>query len=160
MSEFDQILDAPEDMSVPTEYGGFLLRFVAYIIDAIVMAIPIMAWGYATMGQSLMAADPMMAEEPPLAGMGLYMAGAIIIPWLYYAFMESGKNQATLGKMALSLKVVDVNGGPISFLKATGRHFGKIVSGLTLLIGYIMAAFTEKKQALHDMMAGCLVVKK
>ena len=58
------------------------------------------------------------------------------------------------------VSVTDANGNPISFGRATGRHFGKIISALTLLIGYIMAGFTEKKQALHDMIAGCLVVKR
>jgi uncharacterized RDD family membrane protein YckC len=59
----------------------------------------------------------------------------------------------------MNLKVTDMNGNKIGFGKASGRHFGKILSGMILSIGYIMAAFTEKKQALHDKMAGCLVVK-
>ena len=62
--------------------------------------------------------------------------------------------------MALGIIVTDLNGNPISFGKANGRYWGKIISTLILLIGYIMAAFTEKKQALHDMMAGTLVIKK
>jgi uncharacterized RDD family membrane protein YckC len=62
--------------------------------------------------------------------------------------------------MALGIKVTDLSGERIGFGKATGRYFGKIISGLILLIGYIMVAFTEKKQGLHDMMAGCLVVSK
>jgi len=80
--------------------------------------------------------------------------------WLYYALMESSKHQATIGKLALGLKVTDMNGQRISFARATGRYFGKIISGMILLIGYIMAGFTEKKQALHDIMANCLVVKR
>ena len=85
---------------------------------------------------------------------------AIIIPWLYYAFMESGDNQAALGKMALCLKVTDLESQRISFSTATGRYFGKIISALILLIGYFMAGFREKKQALHDIMAGTLVLSK
>lgn len=84
----------------------------------------------------------------------------LVIAWLYEAFMTSSAKQATLGKMALGIKVTDLEGRQISFGRATGRHFGKMVSGLLLSIGYIMAAFTERKQALHDQMAGCLVVKK
>lgn len=84
----------------------------------------------------------------------------MVIAWLYSAVMESSPAQATLGKMAMGIKVTDLDGRPISFGRATGRHFGKIISGLLLLIGYIMAAFTERKQALHDIMAGCLVVRK
>ena len=84
----------------------------------------------------------------------------LAIQWLYFALMESSKNQATLGKMALGLRVTDLNGNRISFGKATGRYFGKILSSMTLLIGYIMAAFTAKKQALHDFVAGTLVLSK
>lgn len=83
---------------------------------------------------------------------------SIFIQWLYYALMESSVKQATLGKMALGIKVVDYSGNRISFGKASGRYFGKILSGMIMGIGYIMAGFTEKKQALHDMLAGCLVV--
>ena len=72
--------------------------------------------------------------------------------------MESSSKQGTVGKMILNLRVVDMLGNRISFGRATGRFFGKILSGLILNIGYIMAAFTEKKQALHDMLAGCLVI--
>jgi uncharacterized RDD family membrane protein YckC len=77
--------------------------------------------------------------------------------WIYEAAMESSSKQATLGKMALGLKVTDLEGRRISFARATGRHFSKIISGCILLIGYIMAGFTQRKQALHDMIAGTLV---
>jgi uncharacterized RDD family membrane protein YckC len=73
--------------------------------------------------------------------------------------MESSARGATLGKMALGLRVVDLNGDRIGFGRATGRYFGKIVSGLILGIGYFMAAFTQQKQALHDIMAGCLIIR-
>lgn len=79
---------------------------------------------------------------------------------LYYALMESSEKQATVGKLAMGIKVTDMQGNRLSFGQATGRHFAKIISGLTLLIGYIMAGFTEKKQALHDIIVNCLVVKK
>jgi uncharacterized RDD family membrane protein YckC len=59
--------------------------------------------------------------------------------------------------MALSMKVTDLQGNRISFARATGRHFAKYISAMILLIGYIMAGFTERKQALHDMIAGTLV---
>lgn len=89
--------------------------------------------------------------------------GAIItlgIPWLYYALMESSVKQATLGKMALGIVVTDLAGNRISFGRATGRYWAKLISALTLLAGFVMAGFTAKKQALHDMIAGCLVVTK
>jgi len=59
--------------------------------------------------------------------------------------------------MALSMKVTDLQGNRISFARATGRHFAKYISAMILLIGYIMAGFTERKQALHDMITGTLV---
>jgi uncharacterized RDD family membrane protein YckC len=74
--------------------------------------------------------------------------------------MESSYLQATLGKMAIGIVVTDLEGKRISFARATGRHFAKIISGFILFIGYIMAGFTQKKQALHDLIADCLVVKK
>jgi len=85
---------------------------------------------------------------------------SIILPWLYYALMESSSLQGTLGKLAMASIVTDLDGDRVSFLRATGRYFGKIVSHITLLIGFLMAAFTERKQALHDLMAGCLVIQK
>ena len=84
---------------------------------------------------------------------------ATAINWLYYALMESSKYQATLGKMAVGARVTDLEGNRISFARATGRYFAKIISGMILMIGYIMAGFTEKKQALHDMIANTLVIK-
>jgi uncharacterized RDD family membrane protein YckC len=75
--------------------------------------------------------------------------------------MESSVRQATFGKSVMSLRVTDDGGQRISFGRATGRFFAKIVSGMVpLLIGYIMAAFTEKKQALHDLIAGTLVLRQ
>jgi len=101
-----------------------------------------------------------------LSGGGIEQAEAtgwiigVIINWLYWAVMESSSKQATLGKMALGIIVTDYEGKGISFGRATGRQFARIISALILLIGYIMAGFTEKKQALHDMIAECLVVVK
>jgi uncharacterized RDD family membrane protein YckC len=78
--------------------------------------------------------------------------------WVYFAFMESSSKQGTLGKMVLGLKVVDTNYQRISLGRATGRWAGKLISGMILAIGYIMAGFTERKQALHDMIAGTYVI--
>lgn len=154
----NQILDAPSVQSQPTEYAGFWLRFVALIIDGIVMAIPQYALMFAMIGSFSVQPEDAADMLPVLM---IYYVLIIVMQWLYYALMESSKNQATLGKMALGIKVTDLDyGGPISFGQATGRYFGKLVSGLILAIGYIMAGFTERKQALHDMMAGTLVVKK
>ncbi len=83
-----------------------------------------------------------------------------VIGWLYYALMESSEKQATLGKMVMSLRVTDKNGQRLSFGHATGRYFSKIITGLVPLgIGYILAGITERKQALHDFIAGTLVFR-
>ena len=80
--------------------------------------------------------------------------------WLYEALLVSSSYQATLGKKAVGIVVTDLQGRRISFLRATGRHFGKIVSEMLLLIGYLIQPFTPKRQTLHDIMAGCLVLRK
>ena len=84
----------------------------------------------------------------------------VVIFWLYFSLMESSKIQGTLGKLILRIKVTDLNGERIEFGKATGRHFSRILSGFVLGIGFLMAAFTKQKQALHDILAGSLVVKR
>lgn len=97
-----------------------------------------------------------------LFGVGMIVFGLGIFAgsWLYHTMMESSRHQATLGKMALGIKVTDLNGARISFARANGRFFGKWISSMIMNIGYLMAAFTEKKQALHDILAGCLVISK
>lgn len=84
----------------------------------------------------------------------------IVLLWLYFAIMESSKFQGTVGKIAIGLVVSDLEGNRISFAGATGRCFGKILSSMILMIGYILAGFTQKKQALHDMLDGTLVWRK
>ena len=159
----------PPPMPRPVRYAGFWRRFVAYLIDQIivcVVAFMLFIPGLALLGIGIGAG--MMDESPSAIGfifaaIAAYLAAILIIvvlEWLYYALMESSNKQATLGKMAIGIVVTDLKGGRISFGRATGRYFGKIVSSLILDIGFIMAAFTEKKQALHDMMASCLVVMK
>ena len=83
-----------------------------------------------------------------------------VVGWIYFAAMESSQLQGTLGKMALGIKVSDAAGNRVTFGQATGRWFGKWVSTLILTIGWWMAAFMPKRQALHDMMAGCLVIRR
>jgi uncharacterized RDD family membrane protein YckC len=85
---------------------------------------------------------------------------ALMLSWIYYASMESSTWQATLGKKILGLKVTDLAGNRISFARASGRFFGKILSGMILGIGFLMAGFTARKQTLHDILAGCLVLRQ
>ena len=108
--------------------------------------------------------QPGVAKPIALSTTASAIMATAIVMWvvalLYFAFMESSKTQGSLGKMAMSIKVTDMDGQRVSFGKAFLRNIGKIVSQMILYIGYLMAAFTEKKQALHDIMAGTLVVKK
>jgi len=135
------------------EYAGFWLRFVAAILDAIITGIGGAILGF-IIGFSMAAAGARGEAIQALSNVV-----GIILGWLYAALLESGSAQATIGKMALGLRVTDLAGQRITFGRATGRYFGKIISALCLLIGYIMAGFTERKQALHDIMAGCLVIR-
>jgi len=94
------------------------------------------------------------------ATFGAGVAIAFCGPWLYEAFMLSSEWQATVGKRAMSIVVTGMDGGRISFARATGRHFAKYVSAFIIGIGFFMAAFTARKQALHDMMAETLVINR
>ncbi|MCU0412709.1 MAG: RDD family protein [Bacteroidetes bacterium] len=149
-------------------YAGFWRRFVASIIDGIIIGIAQFVVFLPALAVLGIGVATTAMEEEPSTGVGLILMAvgayffaillSVIMSWLYFALMESSSRGATLGKMALGIRVTDLSGNRISFGKATGRYFGKIVSSMILMIGYLMAAFTEKKQALHDMMAGCLVV--
>jgi uncharacterized RDD family membrane protein YckC len=134
------------ELTVPTReagvvaYAGFWKRFAALIIDSIVVST---ATGILT-----------------AVTFGVAWFSIFFLPWVYEAMMLSSEKQATLGKMVLGIAVTDLNGGRISFGRATGRHFAKWLSALILGIGFLMVAFTEKKQALHDMIADTLVVDR
>ena len=152
-------------------YAGFWLRLVAYLIDGAVLGIPfaavilviLAASGALGALRSMGNVDSGTAAAVGLSAVGIALgaiAFSVVGSWLYYALMESSSWQATLGKRALGLYVSDLDGRRISFGRASGRFFSKIITGLIpLFIGYIMAGFTEKKQALHDMIAGCLVLR-
>jgi uncharacterized RDD family membrane protein YckC len=137
------------------EHPGFWRRVVAHIIDSIVMNIASAMGGF-VVGISMASLGIRDEFALQMTGGGV----GILVSWLYYASMESSASQGTLGKMALGIMVTDLNGERISFGRASGRYFGQIVSALTLGIGFLMCAWTEKKQCLHDMMAGCLLHKK
>ena len=133
------------EQGVAHAYAGFWLRFVAFIIDTIIAGV-VSAVILSVVGD----------------GEGGVVAGTVNLfgNWLYHALMEASRYQGTVGKLVLGLIVTDEQYRPISFWRATGRYFGMIVSAIILGIGYLMAAFTARKQCLHDKMAGTLVVKK
>jgi uncharacterized RDD family membrane protein YckC len=120
-------------------YAGFWRRLGAWFVDFLILVIP-----------------AILLSRIGTAGSLLVFFGE----WVYFAYQESSEAQATIGKRALGIIVTDEAGNRISFGRATGRYFAKIISGLIILIGFIMIAFTRKKQGLHDMIAGTLVVMK
>jgi uncharacterized RDD family membrane protein YckC len=143
-------------------FGSFWERFLAYCIDSLIVTVGsicalftialLIGFSISIMGMDL--------EKMEGFFIGLYYLLAFLSSWLYFTIMESSKLQATLGKKICNLVVTDTSGNRISFAKANARFWSKIISGAIFAIGYIMAAFTEKHQALHDMVAGTLVVKK
>ncbi|MEE9542784.1 MAG: RDD family protein [Thermodesulfobacteriota bacterium] len=131
-------------------YAGFWKRAAAASIDSFLLFV--VGTGLGLLYLMLKGSDEGLEVASNISG--------ILFGWLYFSYMESSEAQATLGKRALGIIVTDINGKRVSFYRATGRHFGKIVSSITLGIGFIMAGFTKKKQALHDKMFDCLVVMK
>lgn len=146
-------------------YAGFWRRFAALLIDCVVLVVCSVPIGLiigiiiGLISINLAKTPEELEQIKPIASALGNTVGATG-QWLYFSLMESSNKQATLGKMAMGIYVTDLNGNRISFGKATGRHLGKVISALTLGIGYLMAGFTDKKQALHDKIAGCLVVRK
>ena len=153
------------------EYAGFWVRFLAFLIDSAVMGI-----GFVLILIPLIfltGLGGIVGEIHPNEDMNdvgifmlfglLFLAATVSLlwTWLYHALMESSEWQATVGKRLLGLVVTDMAGRRLSFGRATGRHFAKIVTNMVpAFIGYIMAGFTERKQALHDMISGCLVLRR
>jgi uncharacterized RDD family membrane protein YckC len=146
---------------VGVRYGGFWIRVAAGFIDWIVIRVVVSPVHLFFGGLGLAGMMGGFHRSWPLAilGGGVTAIAAIFGGWLYEAFMESSSYQATLGKMICGMKVTDLSGNRISFERATGRHFAKYLSGLILCIGYIMVGFTERKQGLHDLLAGTLVFR-
>ena len=137
-------------------YAGFWKRFAAFILDYIIVVVLAMMAG-AVIGLIYGVGAGAPTDD---AASGLGAIAGFLVWWLYYALMESSTTQATLGKMALGIRVVDKQGNGVSFGRATGRNLAKFLSGMILMIGYLMAGFTSQKQALHDIVAGCLVVNR
>jgi uncharacterized RDD family membrane protein YckC len=149
--------------AAPVRYAGFWRRLVAMIIDGLVFS-PLAVVFVVSSGLLgvILHPDDWEGMSGAFFGVGVFaLVFALLVgSWLYHTWMESSRYEATLGKMALGIVVTDLNGGRISFARANGRFFAKSISGMIMNIGYLMAAFTEKKQALHDMLAGTLVVLK
>lgn len=154
-------------------YASFGRRLVAIIIDGIIIGIlqsfvivPVLAVLGLSFVPEMQNVDNM--DETQAFGMAAAIMGAMGSLWIistcisffYFSLLESSKFQGTIGKMAMGVIVTDMEGNRISFGKAALRALGRYVSYMILFIGFLMALFTEKKQALHDMIASTLVIKK
>ena len=155
--------------SKPYVYAGFWRRLVAYILDSLLLSIllsPInlvlMPAGAKNMMETMFTNinhnQMALPDINDLIKMLAISAVTTLIIFFYYASCESSRYQATPGKLALGLKVIDIHGNKLSFWKASGRYVAKFVSALTLFIGYIMAGTTKHQQALHDELTNCLVI--
>jgi len=162
---------APVAAGPRMEYAGFWLRVLAYLVDNVVIAVGLLCvliplfflTGFGAIFSHIHPQED-WGDAGALVIIGFIFLAAmasLVVTWLYHALMESSEWQATVGKRMLGLVVTDMAGQRVSFGRSTGRHFGKIITNMVpAFIGYIMAAFTERKQALHDMIAGCLILKR
>lgn len=143
-------------------YAGFWLRFVAWFLDTLILTGIGMAVGFVVgfvLGMALAAGRGNLSpSDTSLISVVGNLVGAVI-NFVYFTMMERGSKQSTWGKRALGLRVTNDSGGRITYGQAAGRYLGKILSMLILCFGYFMAGWTQRKQALHDMMAGTLVVR-
>ena len=163
--ELEQINTTPHDpaghdedtvVRPPTGYAGFWLRFGAFVIDLIIINIAGVVLGLLI---SIFLFFVGTSQSPPnalLSGIGFVLGW--LLGWLYWAKLESSNKQATFGKQAFGVKVTDLQGNRLSFGHASWRWVAKALSLMTLGVGFFMAAFTQRKQALHDILVGCLVV--
>lgn len=139
---------------VQLRYAGFWRRFFAFVLDFFIVISAL----YAVFEKAGIFPAPPATPE-----FGSFPVSARIMLLLYLVYcvvMEASPLQATLGKRALELAVTDKDGDRPSIARAIGRNLGKVLSEIILFIGFIMAGFTAKKQALHDMLAGCLVIRR
>ncbi|OMP67177.1 hypothetical protein BTO28_08560 [Domibacillus epiphyticus] len=147
-------------------YAGFWIRFVAALIDSIIISIPVfilaaigLVLGFSfMMDPYMMSYDEAMFLSESFEGI-FYLIGAFI-GLFYFAGMHASKWQATFGKRIVGIKVMDLSGRRISFFRGVWRYISTFFSGIILYMGYIMAGFSSKKQSLHDKMAGTIVVKR
>lgn len=147
-------------------YAGFWRRLAALFIDS--MLVGVVYYAVIIVGMLVVGIGGMAAFEgtdaPGMGAIGgllavMYLAYPIISA-LYYVGMESSGTQATLGKMAVGIKVTDADGRRLGRGRALGRWASHLLCYLTIYIGYIMAGFTERKRGLHDMVASTLVVDR
>lgn len=127
-------------------YGGFWIRFLAYFVDGLILFV-----GCVIVGVAAAFAGDAFALLATL----VFLFG----PILYFVALQASPRQATYGKALVGLKVADNDGNRISFVRSLGRELAKIISAIPLMVGFLLAAFTARKQALHDMVASTAVLR-
>ena len=154
-----QMLQQGVAQTANMRYAGFWIRFVAKFIDGILLVLLLMP--ISMLFTSAIKIDPRnpQAMSSAMGTIGLMYLIQIIIPAVFTCFFL-GRFQATPGKMALGLIVVTPERGRISYMRALGRHFAEWISYLIMGVGYIMAAFSNEKCALHDRICSTRVVYK
>ncbi|MGD0278118.1 MAG: RDD family protein [Smithella sp.] len=152
---FFQRLKEGVALPIGFNYAGFWKRGGAVFIDGIILLIINLSMLLA-FGLKLFVTKPAAAEMPLRNTLTIVQ---YIISFGYEVFFI-GKYGATLGKMALKIKVINADGSKVGYLKAAGRYFAKILSGIILAIGYFMAAFDDEKRALHDRICNTRVILK
>ncbi len=146
-------------------FAGFWIRVLATLIDGVAMSIVLIPLYLIFAAPLIMqivrqAGNPNPEISPAVLAPLLTLMPIIwVLNWLYEALLTSSRWQGTLGKKLLNLRVTDLAGDPVSFGRATARYFGKILSGMAMNIGFIMVAFTERKQGLHDLLASTQVLR-
>lgn len=154
----------PGGAIAPGPYGGFWIRFVAYMIDGFVLSLAAVVLVAVFAVFAVLTGLEFDSEDPSPAiiiATILLILALIVINWLYEALMTSSPRGATLGKMAIGVRIVRADGAQLSFGRATARHFLKVMITplVPFAIGYLMAGFTARKRALHDVLADTLVLK-
>ena len=141
---------------IKQSYGGFWKRVIAYLIDAFIIAFPV------TMVFGTVIPEVLKTENIEVTSVTVTMPQVImlVVSWVYFAGLESSAWQATVGKKLLGMKVTDTSGERIDFIKATVRYLSKFLSSFIFMIGFIMVAFTARKQGLHDFIAGTTVINQ
>jgi uncharacterized RDD family membrane protein YckC len=138
------------------ESAGFWIRFCASFVDGLIVAL---IWVALSMAFTwYIGADGVRENRQVVSG--FLRLVLVVVGWLYCAMQESGTHRSTPGKRLFNITVTDMAGNQLSFMRASGRHFGKIISQVTLGIGYLMMLFTTNRQCLHDLMSGCVVLKQ
>jgi uncharacterized RDD family membrane protein YckC len=138
-------------------YAGFWVRFVAVFVDNIIISFITFPINFLLgIGSAFSSTNKMSMSA---SAMLFSMMVAIAIPWLYFALQEGGSKHATIGKRIFGLYVATSLGDEVTFVRASIRYWVSLVSGIMLAIGYIMGAFTPKKQTLHDLVADTVVFR-